>query len=135
MSSRVRRHFSREWQHRRLMFRSMTTSLILHGQIETTLPKAKELRKFADRMIGYCKKGTPVARRQAGSFLTSKAALSHLFLEYPKRFQFRNGGYTRIRASGFRKGDCAEMAIIELIRDDLTMTPVDYFVQPEITKE
>lgn len=64
----------------------MTTSLILHGQIETTLQKAKELRRYAERMIRHCKQGTPEAKRRARSFLTSETAVNHLFQEYSRRY-------------------------------------------------
>lgn len=135
MSSRITTKFGREWQHRRLMFRSMTTSLVLHGQIETTMGKARELRKFADRMISFSKKGTAAARRQAGSFLTTRQAVSKLFNDYCKRFYHRPGGYTRLRPCGFRRGDRAPMAVIEFINDDSTMKPCDYVVKINTANE
>lgn len=84
-TSAVRRKFSRTSSQRRLMFRTLATSLVLHGQIRTTVPKAKELRRFIDKMVTLSKYGTRDARAKAGAFLTSEDAITKLFLEYPER--------------------------------------------------
>lgn len=106
---------SRTDSHRRAMFRNMVTSVLDKERIETTLPKAKEARRFTDRMVTLGKRGTLHARRQALSYIMDKAVVSKLFSELAARFAGRNGGYTRIIRTGFRRGDGAEMAILELV--------------------
>eukprot|EP01126_Amoeba_proteus_P032707 TRINITY_DN3192_c0_g1_i1.p1 TRINITY_DN3192_c0_g1~~TRINITY_DN3192_c0_g1_i1.p1 ORF type:complete len:138 (-),score=23.56 TRINITY_DN3192_c0_g1_i1:108-521(-) len=125
---RVKRRFGRTSAHKRLLFRNLTTSLVLHGEIQTTLVKAKELRKYADRTIRWAKEGTPTAMKKAGQFLTSQEAVNRLFQDFPTRYQYRSGGYTRVRPFGYRKGDHAPMALIEFLRDDKEMKYEDYFV-------
>ena len=100
------------------MFANLTASLLIHEQIKTTLPKAKELRRYVDRMITLSKKGTVHARRQAFSFLRNEELVVKLFSEFSKRYQTRQGGYTRVLKAGYRYGDDAPMAIIELIERD-----------------
>jgi large subunit ribosomal protein L17 len=97
------------------MFRNMVTSLIEKGRITTTLEKAKELRRVADRMVTLGKKGDLAARRRAGSFIRSDAALKKLFSEVALWSQTRPGGYTRILQLGNRPGDNATKAIIEFV--------------------
>jgi large subunit ribosomal protein L17 len=97
------------------MFRNMVTSLIDKGRITTTLEKAKELRRVADRMVTLGKKGDLAARRRAGSFIRSDAALKKLFSEVALWSQTRPGGYTRILKLGNRPGDNANKAIIEFV--------------------
>jgi large subunit ribosomal protein L17 len=93
----------------------MTTSIIAHGRIETTETRAKELRKLADKMITLGKRGDLHARRQALSFIYDKNVVAKLFEEIAPKYEGRNGGYTRILKLGPRRGDGAEMVIIELV--------------------
>lgn len=99
--------------HRKAMFRNMVTSLIRSDRIETTLPKAKEIRRMADQMVTLAKKGTLAARRRAASYLQDPAVVQKLFSQLGERYQSRHGGYTRIVRLGTRRGDAADMAIIE----------------------
>jgi len=99
------RKLNRTNSHRKAMFRNMVTSLLEHERIQTTLPKAKELRGIVDRMITYGKKGTLHHRRLAARYVRNQDALSLLFGEYAERFADRAGGYTRILKLGWRKGD------------------------------
>ena len=101
--------------HKHAVFRNMVTSLLEHGQITTTLPRAKEVRGNVDHMIGLGKRGDLHARRQALAFIKSKAAMANLFGELAERFKERPGGYTRIIAAGFRRGDGAQLAILQLV--------------------
>jgi len=112
------RRLNRTSSHRKAMFANMTVSLLTHEQIKTTLPKAKELRSFADKMITLGKKGTLHARRQAFSFLRDDDAVAKLFDTLADRYKERPGGYTRVLKAGFRYGDSAPMAIIELVDRD-----------------
>ena len=104
--------------HRHAMFANMAAALIKHEQIETTLPKAKELRAFVDRLITLGKKGGLANRRLAISRLRDDAQVRKLFDVLAKRYQDRAGGYTRVLKAGFRYGDNAAMAIIELVDRD-----------------
>lgn len=101
--------------HRKAMFRNMVTSLIRYGRIETTLPKAKELKRIADRVVTWGKKGTLAARRQARGYVRDRQALSKLFKELAPRFASRNGGYTRLLKLVYRRGDQAPMALVEYL--------------------
>ncbi|HBC06559.1 MAG: 50S ribosomal protein L17 [Alphaproteobacteria bacterium] len=112
------RKLNRTASHRKAMFSNMAASLIIHEQITTTLPKAKELRRFADRMISLGKKGSLHQRRQAVSFLQDDAAVAKLFGTLAERYKDRPGGYTRVLKAGFRHGDAAPMAVIELVDRD-----------------
>lgn len=109
------RHFSRTAEHRKMMLRNLATSLILHGRIETTLAKAKELRTFAEPLITKAKRGDLHARRLVARQIHDGDALAKLFNEIGPRYAERPGGYTRVRHLGHRAGDAAEMAIIELV--------------------
>ena len=111
------RKLNRTSSHRKAMFRNMATSLLRHERITTTVPKAKELRGVVDRCITYAKKGSLHHRRLAARYINDKEVLHTLFTEYADRYSDRPGGYTRIIRVGWRKGDAAEMAIIELIPD------------------
>ena len=95
--------------------RNMVTSLLDHERIVTTTPKAKEVRKLADRMITLARRGDLHARRQAMAVIRSKAVVAKLFEELKNDYQNRTGGYTRIIKTGNRIGDAASMAIIELV--------------------
>jgi len=100
------------------MFSNMVVSLVIHEQIKTTLPKAKELRRVADKMISLGKRGTLHARRQAHAYLRDDAAVAKLFDALAGRYADRPGGYTRVLKAGFRYGDAAPMAVIELVDRD-----------------
>lgn len=105
-------------QHRHAMFANMSAALIKHEQIETTLPKAKELRAVVERLITLGKKGGLANRRLALSRLRDETQVKKLFDVLSKRYQDRAGGYTRVLKAGFRYGDNAAMAIIELVDRD-----------------
>jgi large subunit ribosomal protein L17 len=109
------RKLGRESAHRKAMFRNMVTSLILHDRIETTLPKAKELRRFAERAVTLGKNATLAARRTARIMVKDSAALTKLFSTLADRYKDRPGGYTRIIRLGMRSGDAAPMAMIEYL--------------------
>ena len=117
------RKLGRKSQHRLSMLANMASSLILKDRIETTLPKAKELRRIADRIVTLSKTGTLHARRNALSILRDQTAVHHAFETFAKRFDGRNGGYTRIYRLGHRHGDSAPMAIIEYLRETATILP------------
>lgn len=105
--------------HKRAMLRNMVTSLILKDRIETTLPKAKELRRWAEKMITLAKRQTLHARRQAMTVLKDRDALQKLFTTLVDRFKDRQGGYTRILKLGYRHGDSAPMAVIEYLTAEI----------------
>ncbi len=102
-------------QHRRAMFRNMTTALLKNGKIETTVTRAKELSSITDKMITLGKKGDLHARRQALAYIMEEDVVTALFNEIAPKYADRNGGYTRIIKTAQRKGDGAPMAIIELV--------------------
>jgi large subunit ribosomal protein L17 len=112
------RKLNRTHSHRKAMFANMVVALLTHEQIKTTLPKAKELRRIADRVISLGKKGSLHARRQAAAYLRDDAALNKLFDTLAVRYKDRPGGYTRVLKAGFRYGDSAPMAVIELVERD-----------------
>jgi large subunit ribosomal protein L17 len=112
------RKFSMPKSQRRALFSNLTNALLTHEQINITLPRAKELRTFADNMISYAKKGDLNSRRLALAFLRDNEVVSKLFSTLAERYKDRNGGYTRVIKAGFRYGDCAQMAIIELVDRD-----------------
>ncbi len=109
------RKLGRSTDQRIAMFRSLTTNLLKYGKIETTVTRAKETRKFAERMITLGKRGDLHARRQALAFITEETVVSNLFETIAPKYAERNGGYTRIMRVGPRRGDAAELAIIELV--------------------
>lgn len=109
------RKLGRTASHRKALFRNMASSLILSERIETTLPKAKELRRLADQLITLGKTGTLHARRQAAEIVQNPEALKKLFDGLAARFKERAGGYTRIFQFGSRRGDGADMAAIEYL--------------------
>ena len=112
------RRFNRSAAHRKAMFANMAAALIKHEQIETTLPKAKDLRRVVDRLITLGKRGDLHARRLAHARLRDDAMTRKLFEVLGPRYQERNGGYTRIMKAGFRYGDSAPMAVIEFVDRD-----------------
>ena len=109
------RQLNRNSSHRKAMFRNMACSLVEHEVIKTTLPKAKELRRVAEPLITLAKSDSVANRRLAFSRMGSKDAVGKLFAEIGPRYQDRPGGYTRILKAGFRSGDAAPMAYIELV--------------------
>ena len=109
------KQFGRASGPRRAMFRIMVMDLLRHGQIKTTIAKAKAIRPLTEKMVSLGKGGTLHDRRQAAAFITDKSVLKTVFDDIAPRFQERNGGYTRITRLGVRPGDAAEMALIELI--------------------
>ncbi|MBQ7659542.1 MAG: 50S ribosomal protein L17 [Alphaproteobacteria bacterium] len=113
------RKFNMPKSQRRALFANLTNALLTHEQINTTLPRAKELRSFADGMITFAKKGDLNSRRLAMAFLRNEEVVAKLFSTLAERYKNRNGGYTRVLKSGFRYGDCAPMAIIELVDRDV----------------
>lgn len=106
--------------HRKSMLANMTASLVKHEQITTTLPRAKELKRVADQMITLGKRGGLHCRRQAFAALRDDAAVAKLFSALADRYKDRKGGYTRVIRAGFRQGDAAPMAVIELVDRDAT---------------
>ncbi|TDI79650.1 MAG: 50S ribosomal protein L17 [Betaproteobacteria bacterium] len=109
------RKLNRTGSHRLAMFRNMTNSLLRNEVIKTTLPKAKELRRFVEPMITLGKKPSLANRRLAFNRLRDRDIVGKLFAELGPRYQTRNGGYLRILKFGFRKGDNAPMALVELL--------------------
>ncbi len=112
------RKFNRTSAHRKAMFGNMAVALLKHEQIKTTLPKAKDLRRFVDRLITLGKRGDLHARRQALSILHDRQITAKLFDDLAERYKDRPGGYTRVLKAGFRYGDMAPMAFIELVDRD-----------------
>ncbi|MEW6288683.1 MAG: 50S ribosomal protein L17 [Thermodesulfobacteriota bacterium] len=109
------RRLGRTTPHRKAMVRNMVTSLLEHERIVTTTPKAKEVRKVADKMITLAKRGDLHARRQALAFIRDAQVVAKLFDKLSAEYQDRQGGYTRIIQTGNRNGDAAPMAILELV--------------------
>lgn len=109
------RQLNRNSSHRKAMFRNMAVSLIEHEVIKTTLPKAKELRRVAEPLITMAKQDSVAKRRLAFSRLRDKAAVGKLFTDLGPRFEARPGGYVRILKCGYRAGDKAPMAYVELL--------------------
>lgn len=119
------RKLNRTASHRKAMFANMANALIKHEQIKTTVPKAKELRGVVDRLITLGKKGGLHRRRQAFAKLRDDAMVAKLFSELSERYSDRPGGYTRVLKAGYRYGDSAPMAIIELVDRDEDAKGVD----------
>ena len=110
-----KRKLNRTSSHRKAMLGNMAVALIKHEQIQTTLPKAKELSPFVDKLITLGKKGDLASRKKAYSILPEKQWTSKIFDELSERYKERDGGYTRVLKAGFRYGDSAPMAVIELV--------------------
>ncbi|MBU0671558.1 MAG: 50S ribosomal protein L17 [Candidatus Margulisbacteria bacterium] len=113
--SRGNRKLGKPTDQRLAMLKSIVRSLFLHGRIEVTLPRAKEARKMAEKLISISKKNNLHARRQVESFLGDRAITSTVFKTLPERFEGRAGGFTRVVKTGFRRGDAAPMAVLELL--------------------
>lgn len=109
------RKLGRPTDQRRAMLRNLTTSLLEHGRIETTVTRAKEVKRMADKMVTLGKRGDLHARRQALAYITKDDVVKSLFEEIAPKYAERQGGYTRIYRVGPRRGDGAEMAVIELV--------------------
>jgi len=107
------RKLNRTSAHRKALFRNLVLALVQHERIRTTDAKAKELRRYADRMVTLGKRGDVAARRLAFAFMQSRDAVKKLFIEIAPRFKERNGGYTRVIKFGIRRGDAAPLSIIE----------------------
>ena len=125
------RHLNRTSSHRQAMFRNMASSLIEHEVIKTTVPKAKELRRVAEPLITLAREDSVANRRLAFSRTRSKTAVGKLFDELGPRYQDRPGGYTRILKCGFRAGDAAPMAFIELVDRPIVESDDDVFEEDE----
>jgi large subunit ribosomal protein L17 len=108
-------HLSRTYSHKKALMKNMSAQVIEHKEIKTTLAKAKELRRYVERLITYAKKGSLHHRRLAFKFLQNKNAVTSLFDEIAQEFETRNGGYSRIVKLGLRKGDGASMALFQLV--------------------
>ena len=119
------RKLNRTATHRSALLASLASALIKHEQIVTTLPKAKELRRVADRLVTLAKKGDLPARRLAASRLRDEAMVAKLFGTLGPRYAERPGGYTRVLKAGFRYGDSAPMAVIEFVDRDLAAKGLD----------
>ena len=119
------RKLGRTVSHRQAMFANMAASLIKHEQITTTLPKAKELRPFVEKLVTLAKKGDLHARRQAISAVRDVPQVGKLFDTLGPRYAERNGGYIRIMKAGYRHGDNAAMAVIEFVDRDLDAKGLD----------
>lgn len=115
-------HLGRTAAHRKAMLSNMACSLIKHKRIETTLAKAKELRKFVEPLVTKCKSDTTHSRRVVFSYLHDKYAVTELYREIAQKVADRPGGYTRILKTGFRQGDNAEMCMIEFVDYNETYT-------------
>ena len=109
------RKLGRETSHRNLMLRNLVTDLLRNGRIETTVTRAKETRRMAEKMITLGKRGDLHARRQAMAYMMDETVVKTLFDEIAPKYSERKGGYTRIMKLGPRRGDGAPMAIIELV--------------------
>ncbi len=116
--NRDEKRFSRTSAHLKAMLANMTNDLIISGRIKTTTPKAKLLRRYAERMVTLGKDGSLSARRRAMAFMRNKGTVTKLFGEIAERYSQRNGGYTRVLKIGLRNGDCAPMSLIEFVVED-----------------
>ena len=122
------RHLNRNSSHRNAMFSNMANSLFEHEIIKTTLPKAKELRRVAEPLITMAKEDSVAKRRLAFARLRDKATVGKLFNELGPRYKERAGGYTRILKCGYRPGDAAPMAYIELVDRPESESAQDYYI-------
>jgi large subunit ribosomal protein L17 len=129
------RKLNRTSSHRKAMFANMVNALLKHEQIKTTLPKAKDLRPIAEKIISLGKSGTLHDRRRAYAILRDDAVVSKLFSVLAERYKNRQGGYIRVLKAGFRYGDCAPMAFIELVDRDPAAKGLDSGPTAEKTAE
>jgi large subunit ribosomal protein L17 len=119
------RRLKRDGGSRKALFKGLVTSVIEHERVVTTVPKAKAVQPLVEKMITLAKRDTLHTRRQAAAFLETPAAVQKLFDKLGTRFGQRNGGYTRVVRLGWRKGDGAEQAIIELVGSELVKRAAD----------
>lgn len=129
------RKLNRKSGHRKAMFSNLANALIKHEQITTTLPKAKDLRPIVEKLITLGKRGDLHARRQAVAALKDIGMTSKLFSVLAERYKTRQGGYVRVLKAGFRYGDNAPMAIIELVDRDVNAKGLDSGPVEEVTEE
>jgi len=129
------RKLNRTKEHRKAMFSNMAAALIKHEQIKTTLPKAKDLRPIVEKLITLGKKGGLADRRRAFAMLRDDATTAKLFDTLADRYAERNGGYTRVIKAGYRYGDTAPMAVIELVERDEDAKGLDSGPLPEELEE
>ena len=120
--------------HERLMLANLATALFTHGRIQTTETKAKRLRPLAERMVTFAKRGDLHARRRVMTVIRDKSAVHKLFMEIAPQVDKREGGYTRIVKTGYRKGDNAPMAVIELVLEPVNPKPKTKKAKPEAAK-
>ena len=125
------RKLNRTSEHRKALFKNMLNSLIKYEQITTTVPKAKELKPQIDKVITLCKKNNLQSKKYLFSQLQSKQSVQKLSKTLSQRYEKRNGGYSRIIRAGFRYGDNAPMAVIELVDRDIQAKKVDIKVKKE----
>ncbi|MSO75971.1 MAG: 50S ribosomal protein L17 [Alphaproteobacteria bacterium] len=125
------RKLNRTSSHRKAMFANMATALLKHEQIKTTLPKAKELRGIVDGLITLGKRGNLHARRQALTVVRDETIVGKLFGLLAERYRTRQGGYTRVLKAGFRYGDAAPLAVIELVERDPAAKGLDSGPKPD----
>lgn len=117
---KVSRRLGRDSEHHKAILRNMVTDLFKHGRITTTLAKAKELRRIADKMLTLAKRGDLASRRKALAFIRDKEVVRKLFNELREKYLDRPGGYTRVIKVGPRRGDASMMAIVELVEEKIT---------------
>ncbi len=129
------RKLNRTKEHRKAMFSNMAAALIKHEQIKTTLPKAKDLRPIVEKLISLGKRGRLHDRRRAFAMLRDDATTAKLFDKLADRYADRSGGYTRVIKAGYRYGDTAPMAVIELVERDEDAKGMDSGPLPEELEE
>ena len=129
------RKLNRTSSHRKAMFANMACALFKHEQIKTTLPKAKDLRPIAEKLITQAKNGTLHDRRLVYAFLRDDAVVAKLFSVIAERYKTRQGGYTRVLKAGFRYGDCAPMGFIELVDRDVSAKGLDSGPKADASEE
>ena len=132
--AKAHRKLNRTAEHRKAMFANMAASLIVHEQIVTTLPKAKDMRPIFEKLITLGKRGDLHARRRAVAEIRDLAAVKKLFEVIGPRYKARNGGYTRILRAGFRYGDSAPVAVLELVDRDVDAKGKDDRARHEATR-
>jgi large subunit ribosomal protein L17 len=125
----AQRKLNRTKAHRKALFSNLAQAVLKHEQIKTTLPKAKEMRAVVDKIITKGKKGTLAARRELIAELHDELLANKVMTVLAKRYEKRMGGYTRVLRAGFRYGDCAPMAILELVDRDVTAKGKDLEVK------
>ena len=129
------RKLNRTSEHRKVLFKNMLNSLIKYEQITTTLPKAKELKPQIDKVITLGKKNILINKKRLFSKLQDKKSVTKVFDELSKRYSSRKGGYSRVLKAGFRTGDDAPMAVIELVDRDVQAKKIDIKKKPEKTNK